>query len=445
MPRFSEWPSRLQHFLRVGLWQAAPADRPLVLTFFLKTLRVLLSSLRGFTESRCTLHASALTFYSLLSIVPVLAMGFGIAKGFGFERRLERELLHNFAGQEQVLSRMIGFARNLLENTQGGMIAGIGIVILFWTVMKLMGSIEASFNDIWRVKRERRWVRKISDYLTLMLISPVLVLLSSSVTLFITAEVTEITEKVRLLGYLSPMISFFLQLLPYGLIWMLFILLYLIMPNTRVNLLSGIIAGVIAGTAYNVVQWGYIFFQVGIARYNAIYGSFAALPLFLFWLQVSWLIVLFGAVLAHAHQHIETLVYDPEQVEISHRQVQLLSLQVAHLVVGRFQRGEEALTAAQAAERLHLPVGLTRRLMKTLQAARIFSSIRGSEAQEPAYQPASAIERLSVKTVLDAVDSHGDVNPPPAGTDVVRALAASLDAFSKTIEASPQNRLLRDI
>jgi len=120
--------------------------------FFIKQLRILLLAIRRFGQDQCPLQASALTFYSILSIVPLVAMAFGIAKGFGFQNLLEKQLLEKFPGQEEVMTRIFDFARSLLENTKGGMIAGIGIVFLLWTVIKLLSHIEGSLNDIWEIK-----------------------------------------------------------------------------------------------------------------------------------------------------------------------------------------------------------------------------------------------------------------------------------------------------
>jgi membrane protein len=226
-------------------------------------------------------------------------------------------MLEKFSGQEEVMNRVVGFANSLLDNTKGGMIAGIGIVFLLWTVLKLLSHIERSFNDIWDVKKPRTYGRKFSDYLSIMLISPILFILSSSVTVFITTQITMITQKVALIGMFSPVIFFMMKFTPYCLMWVLFIFMYILMPNTRVNFSSGMIAGVIAGTIFQIVQWAYVDFQVGMARYNAIYGSFAALPLFLIWIQMSWLIVLFGAEISFAYQYVDTYDFEPDRRRIS--------------------------------------------------------------------------------------------------------------------------------
>jgi membrane protein len=214
-------------------------------------VRTLVLTVRGFSRHQGPLRASSLTFFTLLSLVPVAAMAFGIAKGFGFERRLQQELLDKFSAQQEVVEQVIGFAQNMLDNTKGGMIAGIGIVVLFWAVIKVLGNIENAFNHIWGV-RSRTFIRKLSDYLTIMLICPVLVIMSGSVTVFITSQVSAISGRFELLQMVGPAIYVGLKLLPYTLIWVLFTLTYMIMPNTRVRFDGALLAGVIAGSAYQV-------------------------------------------------------------------------------------------------------------------------------------------------------------------------------------------------
>ena len=215
------------------------------------------------------------------------------------------------------MEKVIEFAQSLLQTTKGGLIAGIGLVILFWSVIKVLSHIEASLNEIWEVKQHRSWSRKFSDYTAVMLISPLLILLSSSATVFITSYVHDISSHVALFGLISPLILSFLKLVPYILIWILFTVIYVFMPNTKVNLKSGVIASLVACVIYQIAQIVYISFQIGASKYNAIYGSFAALPLFLMWVQISWWIVLFGAELSFASQNAHIYQYEPDFLKIS--------------------------------------------------------------------------------------------------------------------------------
>ncbi|MDH4207193.1 MAG: YihY/virulence factor BrkB family protein [Desulfobacteraceae bacterium] len=437
--------SKIINFIRVDIWRIRAKDLSRTKYFFIKQLRILLLATRGFYKHNWPLNASALTFYSILSIVPVVAMAFGIAKGFGYQKLLEKQLFDKFSGQEEVINRVVGFAYSLLDNTKGGMIAGIGIVFLLWTVLKLFSNIERSFNDIWEVKKPRTYGRKFSDYLSIMLISPILFTLSSSVTVFITTQIAVITQKVALIGMFSPVIFFMLKLTPYCLIWALFIFMYILMPNTRVNFSSGIIAGVIAGTIFQIIQWAYVDFQVGMARYNAIYGSFAALPLFLIWIQMSWLIVLFGAEISFAYQHVDTYDFEPDRHYISPAFKKLLSLQIAHLIISIFSKGQTPLTALKISQILEIPIRLVQQIVDELVEVGVLSNTELKENEELSFQPARDINFITIKSIIQALEQKGLDNIPVAQTAELKSLSESLKALNDEIEKSPANRLLKDI
>jgi len=445
MPELSVIKSKITEFFKTGVWRIRLKDLPRKKAFAIKQLRIILLTIRGFSDDKCPLRASALTFYSLLSVVPVAAMAFGIAKGFGFAKRLEKQLYENFSAQEEVLTQVITFANSLLENTKGGVIAGIGIAILFLSVIKVLSHIESSLNAIWEIEESRSFGRKISDYLSIMLICPILVIMSSSVTVFITTQITHITEKVALLGMFSPIIFFMLKMLPYGLIWILFITIYIFMPNTRVDFSAGIIAGVIAGTIFQIAQWTYINFQVIVAKYNAIYGSFAALPLFLIWLQISWLVVLFGAEISFAYQNVDTYEFETDTRRISPAFKKLLALQITHLLVNNFSKGEKPLTANQISQALEMPVRLVRQILNELVESGIFSSTKSNIDKDPAYQPARDINLFTVKYIIEALEHRGSNDIPVAQTSKLQALSETLETFGDEIEKSPANRLLTDI
>jgi membrane protein len=432
-------------FFAIDIWRIRSRNLPLRKYFLIKQLRIVLLAIRGFDEDKCLLRASSLTFYSLLSIVPVAAMAFGIAKGFGFEKILEKQLLENFPAQEEVVARVINFAHALLDNTKGGMIAGIGLVLLLWSVIKVLNHIETSFNEIWEIQESRTFLRKFSDYFSIMLISPLIMILSSSVTVFITTQITVITAKIALLGFFSPLIFFSLKMMPYFLLWLLFTIGYILMPNTKVNVTSGLLAGVVAGTLYQVSQWGYINFQIGVAKYNAIYGSFAALPLFLIWLQLSWLIVLFGAEISFASQNVDTYEFEPDSLKVSSAFKRLLSLQVAHLLVKNFHNGEKPFTAEQISHALEIPIRLVNIILHELVESGVLSDARTGAYKELAYQPGRDIHGLTIKFVIEALEGQGTDNIPVAKTKALAVFTEALKTFSETIESSPANRLIKDI
>jgi len=368
--------SKAIQFITTDIWRVRAGDLSKNKSFWIRFLRILILTIRGIVEDRWHLRASALTYYSLLSIVPVLAMIFGIAKGFGFEKSLEKLLYENLEAQEQIIGQVVDFAHTLLQNVKGGLVAGIGLLILFYTIIKILSQIESAFNDIWGIKNARSLGRKITDYLSLMLISPFLFFISSTITVVINSGAKLVIEKISLLAAFSPIIFFMLKLMPYGVIWVLFSFIYIFIPNTKVHLRSGIMAGIIAGTLYVLFQYIYINFQVGVAKYNAIYGSFAALPLFIIWLQLSWVIVLFGAELAFAHQNVDTYEFEPDCENISIRYKRLLSLRIVQLLIKQFLNGEKGWSAAQISHNLEIPIRLVQQIIYELISSGILSEVK---------------------------------------------------------------------
>jgi membrane protein len=448
LQEIGDWINRAIEFVTVDIWRIRLEDLPFGKSFLIKQLRIFLLTLQGFDEDKCFTRASSLTFYTLLSIVPVVAMLFGVAKGFGFEKILETELrglVTKIPGQEEVLNKVIQYAQSLLETTKGGVIAGIGLVLLFWSVIKVLSNVESALNDIWEIKEPRTWGRKFSDYLAVMLISPLLILVSSGATVFITTQITQLTAKIELLGMISPFIFLSFKLIPYLLVWVLFTVIYVLMPNTKVSLKAGLLAGIIAGTIFQIVQWGYISFQVGTARYNAIYGSFAALPLFLMWVQISWWVVLFGAELSFANQNVGTYEYEPDSSQVSPAFKKVLTLQIAHLLIKNFAGGEIALTDIDISARLKIPIRLVHKILYDLVQSRVISETTTRQDRRFGYQPARDINTLTIKYVIDAIDQNGSNNIPVARTEEFAAISEALDKFREEMEASPANKLLKDI
>ena len=408
-------------------------------------LRIFLAAWKGFGKHQCQLRASALTFYSLLAIVPIAAMAFGIAKGFNMQTILQERLLEKFEGQEEVLTRVFDFANTLLANTSGGVVAGVGVAVLFWTIIKVLGNIESSLNDIWGIKKPRSLSRKATDYLSVMLISPILLVISGSATVLITSKITFVTQKIEMLGALRPVITFILGFAPYSIMWVLFSFLYIFMPNTKVNLKSGLFAGIIAGTIYQTVQWLYVTFQVGVAQYNAIYGSFAALPLFLVWVQLGWLIILAGAELSYVHQHSDMLEFEPDIERVSASFKKLLTLRVVSLIAKNFSQGLKSLTMSDISQSTDIPKKLTKQIIDDLTQCGIVIETPNKQEHEMGYQPAIDTHYLTINYVLDVLERCGIPDIPVETTPELDTLAESLKTFRDELEKPPANRILREI
>jgi membrane protein len=435
---------RIVHFFTKDVWKLNKEDLSKPKRPFLRPLRVVLFTIRSYVRDDCALQASALTFYTLLSIVPVGAMAFGIAKGFGLEQGLENQLYLRFAGQEEVLSKVIDFSRSLLDNTKGGLIAGIGVVLLFWSAIKVLGRIEKTLNHIWKVNA-RSFIRKFTDYLSIMIISPLLVIVSSSVNVFITTQIMAITDKLALLQAASPVIFELLKILPYGLIWLLFIMIYYIMPNTQVRLSSAIVAGLLSGTIYQLTQGIYISAQVLVSKYNAIYGSFAALPLFLIWLQLSWMIVLLGAEIAYAHEHVSnfTMATDYKKTSLDFRR--RYALHILRLIIRQFQRGAPALTAELISKELKAPFLLVDQLIDQLCQSELIAAVESKKNNGSGYLPARDIHTITIASVLEALDKRGDRDLPVENDTEFSAISKAVEDVQKAMDKSAANRLVKDL
>jgi membrane protein len=373
-------------------------------------------------------------------------MMFGIAKGFGLEQRVETEIYKRFEGQEEIAKEVITYANTLLENTKGGLIAGIGVVILFWSVLKVLGNIEHSFNEIWGVKRSRTLARKFSDYLSLILVCPVLMVLAGSATVLLSSQAKLLLEKITFLESLGPLLLLPLKLLPYCTVWITFSFIFIFMPNTKVKLKSGLFAGILAGTLFQFVQWAYINLQIGVAKYSAIYGSFAALPLFLIWLQISWLIILFGAEIAFAVQNVQTYEFEQDCLSVSHRHKNLLSLLVTKLIVQRFCAGEPPINADDISHSLGIPIRLIRQILYELVESNVISEVKkGQEIKEALYQPARDVNMLTIKYVIDALEERGNAEIPVVDSAELKKLTENLAGLSEVMEKAPNNIALKSI
>ena len=437
--------SKSVQFLKTDIWRLRANKLPANKSFWINQLRIVILAIRGFNEDKCQLRASALTFYSLLSIVPVVAMAFGIAKGFGLEKILEAQIIEGLEGQEDVAERIIGFARSLLENARGGAIAGVGIAVLFWTVIKVLGNIEDSFNDIWGIKKARAFGRKLADYLSVMMICPFLLITASSIAVLLTTRITSIIENLSFLGYVGDVAIFTLRILPYAVIWVVFTFVYVFMPNTKVNFKAGLWAGIFAGTVYQVAQYAYIEFQVGVSKYGAIYGSFAALPLFLVWLQVSWLIVLFGAEVSFAHQNVETYEFETDCLNVSRAFKKIAALTITHLCVREFLRAQKPLTAEDISHELEMPIRLVRSVLFELTEVRILSEVYTDDRVNIGYQPGCYIDDLTVATILERLDERGIDTLPIVESQDMDKFRETIRRFHDMTANSPDNLKIKEL
>ena len=408
-----------------------------------RSLRVVFLSLRDFFNDRCGLRASALTFFSLLSIVPTAAVAFGIAQGFGLDKRLEALLYEQLAGQEEVAQRIVEFSRSLLENTRGGLIAGIGVLILLWTVLKLLSHIEQAFNEIWQVPRGRTLIRKFADYIAIMFVCPILLLVASSTTVLVASRLEALVEQIDLLTHFGPAILLSLKLLPFVSVWILFTFVYLIMPNTKVRFLPAVGGGIIAGSAYQLLQELLVNAQIGVSQYNAIYGSFAALPLFLIWLQLSWIIVLLGAEFAYACQYASSFEFEPDYKNASLELRCLVALRIVHYCVQRFSAAATPPSEAEIAGAIAVPPRVIAELINRLMEAGVISRVKHHSGT--GYQPGYDTGKLTVHSVISALIKQGSNSMPGSGSKDLDKLQKILSRFNNELLSSSANQLVKAV
>lgn len=434
----------IAHFLQHGIWELDASKLSTGKRQGIKAIKILLLSLRGFVSDHCSLRASALTLFTLLSIVPIIAMLFGIAKGFGFEKNLEERIFEQVPEQDTMMLQIIEFAQNLLATTKGGVVAGIGIAMLFWTVIKVISNIEDSFNHIWNIDKARTISRKLSDYLSLMLLAPVLIILASSISVYVSAKINELVSVMQIKDTSIDFSLHVLNMLPMLIIWTLFSFLFVFMPNTRVKLSSGIVAGIITGTLYQLVQKAYVSLQVGVSSYNAIYGSFAALPLFLIWLQIGWFIVLFGAEIAHYHQNFASYRHKDRYNHLSFSVKKILALQICHLIIKQFAKANASpLSDTDIAQQLDLPITVTQKVLAELQAGQLITAISFNEEDTIQYLPSQDTELISLASVIIALEHNGtDIIPTETNPDFFASIIHELET---KLEKSSDNLILKEI
>jgi membrane protein len=442
---------KILKFFLFDIWRMELDELSAWRKILIRYTRMFTTAIRGFINDHCSLRASALTFYSVLSIVPVAAVAFAIAKGFGFEEDLKAQLLERFSENQDALARVFEFSDKMLQNTQGGVIAGVGIFFLLYAVIKLFSNIEKSFNYIWGEKRHRTFFRKITDYLLLVILGPVMVLVAGSATVYISSHLDSVMgtgmNYIPAGGeiFLNAVKMVIIKLIPYCLSWMLFTFIYIFIPNVKVKFRSALFGGIIAGSAYQFLQVWFIFMQVSLSKNNAIYGSFAALPLFLIWLQLSWLIVLLGAELSFSYQCTETYRFEPHALRINNSLRKVLSLYIVQMVIKSFIAEEPPLAVETITLKSGIPIRLVRDIVDHLTQVNILSPTLDEHEQLVGYKPSVPIDKLTVQFVLDRLDNFGLDDLPSLKSEVIADVQQNFNEMVIASRNAPQNMLLKDI
>lgn len=413
-----------------------------------RSFSILIESIHTFTAAEGQLRASALTYYTLFAIVPIFALFFGVAKGFDLDQWLREELMTRMSEHKEILNRLLVFADTTLNQTKGGLVAGIGALMLCWSVVKMIGNIELAFNRVWKVKKTRTIFRKFTDYLSFLVITPVMLAAAGSATVMVSRLLREFSEKNTLVSFSRPLIEFGIQCVPYLLAWILFTFIYSFLPNTRVKFKAALFGGVISGTIFQVLQMGYVLVQMALSRYNVIYGSFSALPLFLIWMYLNWLIMLFGVTLCYLFQHFD---YDSKRARDCDRtpaDKRLLALMIAAEVTNEFAEGKEASTVVELSRKLDISETLTNELLYNLVQSKVLCQIAGPEYDNPSYRPGMPLDKMNIVNVLQKYDQWAEPGHIPAfntvlGDNTVRSIELLKDVMVKSPANCPLTDLLK--
>lgn len=376
----------------------------------LKTVAVVAVSVDRFVKDACTISASALTFYSSLSFIPVVALILAIARGFGAAKALEDWIKEQAFTNPEVMEWVLGIAGKALENTQSRIVTGFGVVLLIWSVVRVLSSTELAMNRIWGVKKGRSVVKKFTDYLSILFIAPIFMVMISSMNVFMMSNLQEFAMQEGLLSYASAALKGVVTIVPYVLVWFLFVFLYMFMPTTPVKFKDALISGIVAGTVFQVVQWFYIRFQIGVSSYNAIYGGLAALPLLLVWLQLSWSIVLWGTELCYILRNRHFLYRNTLSAENRWIDNVTVSLRTLNYISTEFTAHRGGPTLAMICTKLRLSSAKVRVILQELVDQKILVEVK--EDDDVSYFPAVDFHHLSLADVISRLsylyDNRGE-------------------------------------
>ena len=354
---------------------------------------ILISLYEDFMAKRVLASASRLTYSTLLALVPILAVVFAIARGFGYSIYIEEWFRDLFKAQPDATEIIIGFVNSYLINTKKGVFLGIGLLFMLGTVLMLISTIEETFNDIWLVRKPRSMFRTFTDYMALLFALPIGIVAISGLSIWMQAFNRHLID-ITIIG---PLMKFAIELIPYVVLSAVFVGLYVFMPNTKVRVRSALIPGIAAGVSMQLFQLIYVNSQIWVSNYNAIYGSFAVIPLFMLWMQISWTIILVGAELSYTIQNHDEFLSSNSQSELSYKTRFVLSAKIMSIICKRFAEGGQAYNSMQLKLQLGISMRVLSRLLYDLQLIHFITEImHDDKGEEVLFQPAEALDILTI-------------------------------------------------
>ena len=410
--------------------------------WYIKLIKTLNLTVKSFLNANLQSQAAALTYHTILALVPALAILFAIGRGFGFHNLLETQLFNYIPAQKETLDTVVGFVDAYLAQSSQGIFVGIGIALLLWTMISLMSNIEGAFNSIWGIKQGRSIWRKITDYTAMLLILPVLMICSSGLSLFMTSTL----QNLFAFDFMSPVISILLKCASYIFTWLFFAAMFMLIPNTKVKFKNALIAGVFTGTGFLILQWIFVSGQMYVSKYNAIYGSFSFLPLLLIWLQFTWVIILSGIAICYSSQSIYRFNFSDKINIISKDYRSKITLAMMAIIVRHFDNGNKAITLDDLTNKYDFPPRIAIEIIEELVEAQLVSkTILIDKDEEIGLQPAVDINKLSIAYVLNRLDNHGASGFVPNFNTNFSEISKALDNIESVITNNAGSSLIKDI
>ncbi len=392
-------------FVRYDMWRvtATEFDGPLKRIGY-GIVRTIVLVARGFTSKNLNDTAKSLTYSLIFAIVPILAMVVAVAKGFGVQQVIEQQLNASFLGETNMVPTIMAMVERYLETAQGGLFIGIGILILLWAVYSFFQSVETAFNRIWNVRNSRSVLRKATAYIAIVVLIPVVIVCTAGINIFLdtTVESTIHVEAVHDFLHTTGV-----QFLQFVLVWLLFICMYIAIPNTKVRFMSALIPGIIMGTLFQLLQMLSVYLIAALSRTSIVYGAFAIIPILMTLLQYTSLLILIGAEMSYAIQNNEEFEYEQDLNSMSRRYKDFIMLYLLHVIVKRFEADEAPLTAHELAIRDNLPIRVVNQLLSRMVETGVLREVCVENNEERTYQPALDTHKISIGMVLDRIDAQG--------------------------------------
>lgn len=389
---------KIKDFFQVTLWQELPKQTNLIWRWLISSLRVSYILIRELATGELNLRAMSLVFTTLLSLVPLIAVAFSVLKAFGVHNQIEPFLLSVLeplgSKGAEITTNIIGF----VQNVKVGVLGSLGVAMLFYTIVALIQKIENAFNFVWRVKRARTLARRFTDYLSVVMIGPILVVTAMGVAA--TVMNNDVVQSMQAIEPFGTLLLFVTKLIPYLMIILAFSFLYMFIPNTRVELKPALIGAVVAGVLWVTVGKIFASFVASSSNYTAIYSSFAILFFFMIWLYLGWLILLIGSQVAFYFQHLKLVSLGGKDYELSPRLREKEGLWLMVLIAKQFQQQKPALSLQQLEQETTLTTNILQDLLMKLEQGRLVVELAGDE---PCYLPAQDITEIKVKTIIDCL------------------------------------------